>query len=56
MARKALPEVGAATGLGFARLTYADGASASARRWTDRAAADWFLAGSFADLVARPAC
>ena len=52
---QALPEVGAATGLGFARLTYADGTSAVGSAVDGPGAAallDYrFLAGSFADLT-----
>ncbi len=52
---QALPEVGAATGLGFARLTFADGTSAVGSAVDGQGAAallDYtFLAGSFADLT-----
>jgi len=52
---QALPEVGAATGLGFARLTYADGTSAVGSAVDGPGAAELldyrFLAGSFADLT-----
>lgn len=51
----ALPEVGAATGLGFARLTFADGTSAVGSAINGEGAVallDYtFLQGSFADLT-----